>query len=124
MKVKGMTLLEVMVALAIFAITGTAVLKAASEHLRGLSQIEEITFAGWVANNRLTEVELEAKWPPQNNAKGQAEMADQTWYWQQTVTKTGDDDMRKVDVSVSLSENGDNSITSVSRYLVNPGAAK
>ncbi|MEP2652947.1 MAG: type II secretion system minor pseudopilin GspI, partial [Paraglaciecola sp.] len=48
----GMTLLEVMVALLIFALTATAIMKAASEHLTTVSQIEDITFATWVANNR------------------------------------------------------------------------
>ena len=36
----GLTLLEVMVALLIFALTGTAVLKAAGEHLSSVGQIE------------------------------------------------------------------------------------
>ena len=42
---RGMTLLEVMVALFIFAMTGGAIMKAASEHLNGVGQIEEITIA-------------------------------------------------------------------------------
>ena len=49
----GMTLLEVLVALFIFALTGTAIMKAASDHLTGVGQIEDITFATWVANNHL-----------------------------------------------------------------------
>ena len=39
-KQQGMTLLEVMVALFIFAMTGGAIMKAASEHLNGVGQIE------------------------------------------------------------------------------------
>ena len=59
----GMTLLEVMVALFIFAITGTAIMKAASDHLTGVGQIEDITFATWVANNRLTQLHIDTTWP-------------------------------------------------------------
>ena len=36
-RARGMTLLEVMVALAVFAIAGLAVMKTASEHLSGLN---------------------------------------------------------------------------------------
>ena len=87
---KGMTLLEVMVALLIFALTGTAILKAAGDHLNNVGQIEAVTFASYVASNRLNQLQLDDTWPPKNNLKGSMEMADRTWYWQQKVTKTID----------------------------------
>ena len=64
---RGLTLLEVMVALLIFALTGTAVLKAAGEHLSSVGQIESVTFANWVASNRLNQLQLDTTWPPKNN---------------------------------------------------------
>ena len=85
-----MTLLEVMVALLIFALTGTAILKAAGDHLNNVGQIEAVTFASYVASNRLNQLQLDDTWPPKNNLKGSMEMADRTWYWQQKVTKTID----------------------------------
>ncbi|MFM5136527.1 prepilin-type N-terminal cleavage/methylation domain-containing protein, partial [Aeromonas rivipollensis] len=42
-RARGMTLLEVMVALAVFAIAGLAVMKTASEHLSGLNYLEQKT---------------------------------------------------------------------------------
>lgn len=96
----GMTLIEVMAALVIFALAGTAVMKSAAEHLSSVSQVEEVTFATWVANNRLNEMKLTGTWPPKNNVRGTMEMADRTWYWQQVVTKTTDDDLRAVEVNV------------------------
>jgi general secretion pathway protein I len=81
----GMTLLEVLVALFIFALTGTAIMKAASDHLTGVGQIEEITFATWVANNRLTQLHIDNTWPIKNNQKGEQEMAGRKWYWQQRL---------------------------------------
>ncbi|OFC71644.1 type II secretion system minor pseudopilin GspI [Alteromonas confluentis] len=96
----GMTLIEVMAALVIFALAGTAVMKSAAEHLSSVSQVEEVTFATWVANNRLNEMKLTGTWPPKNNQRGTMEMADRTWYWQQVVTKTTDDDLRAVEVNV------------------------
>jgi general secretion pathway protein I len=123
-KQNGMTLLEVMVALVIFALTGSAIMKAATEHLSGIGQIEEITFATWVANNRLTQVHMDAGWPPKNNEKGSQDMADRTWYWQQNVSKTNDKDMLSVEVRVSLDPQFEQSITTVTSFVATAKASK
>lgn len=117
---RGLTLLEVMVALLIFALTGTAVLKAAGEHLSSVGQIEAVTFANWVASNRLNQLQLDTTWPPKNNLKGTMEMADRTWYWQQTVAKTNDNDLRAVTVSVGEDESYESSVTSVTTFVAKP----
>lgn len=113
----GLTLLEVMVALLIFALAGTAVMKAASDHLNGVGQIENITFATWVANNRLTQMKLENKWPPKNEEKGSQEMSNRVWYWQQNVIKTTDPELLAIEIVVGLDERYEGSITSVTSYV-------
>ena len=123
-KAKGLTLLEVMVALFIFALTATSIMKAASEHLRGIATLEEITFATWVANNQLNHALVEQKWPPENNKKGSEEMGGVTWYWRQVVTNTQDSDLRQVEVFVSQTENDESYITSVTTFLANPTPTK
>jgi general secretion pathway protein I len=115
--ISGMTLLEVMVALFIFAITGTAIMKAASDHLTGVGQIEDITFATWVANNRLTQLHIETTWPLKNKEKGEQEMAGRKWYWQQRVTKTSDPDMVQIDVSVGLDEEYQGFVTTATTFI-------
>lgn len=117
---KGLTLIEVMVALAIFAMVGTAILKAAGDHLSSVAQVEEITMGNWVANNRLNQLQLYTPWPPKNNQKGTMEMADRTWYWQQSVVKTTDNDLRAVTVTVGLDDDYANSVTSVTTFLAKP----
>lgn len=113
----GMTLLEVLVALFIFALTGTAIMKAASDHLTGVGQIEDITFATWVANNRLNQLHIDTTWPIKNNNKGEQEMAGRKWYWQQRTIKTSDEDMVQVEVSVGLDEQYQGTVTSVSTFI-------
>ncbi|MEP0174398.1 MAG: type II secretion system minor pseudopilin GspI [Paraglaciecola sp.] len=113
----GMTLLEVMVALLIFALTATAIMKAASEHLTSVSQIEDITFATWVANNRLSQLHVDTSWPVKNNKKGSQEMAGLTWYWQQTVEKTSDSEMVQVEVSVGLDEDYEGVVSSAVTFI-------
>jgi general secretion pathway protein I len=114
---EGMTLLEVMVALLIFSLTATAIMKAASEHLTGVGQIEEITFATWVVNNRLTQLNIDTTWPVKNNLKGKQEMAGRVWYWQQKVNKTSDAEMVQVEVSVGLDEQYQDTVTSASTFI-------
>jgi general secretion pathway protein I len=113
----GMTLLEVLVALFIFALTGTAIMKAASDHLTGVGQIEDITFATWVVNNRLTQLHIDNNWPIKNNQKGQQDMAGRKWYWQQRVNKTNDSDMVQVEVSVGLDAQYEDTVTSASTFI-------
>lgn len=115
--ITGMTLLEVLVALFIFALTGTAIMKAASDHLIGVGQIEDITFATWVANNRLNQLHIDNTWPIKNNQKGEQEMARRKWYWQQRVMKTSDSDMVQVEVSVGLDQQYKATVTSVKTFI-------
>lgn len=119
---RGMTLLEVMAALAIFALAGTAVMKAASEHLNSVSRVEEATLATWVANNRLNRVKLTATWPPKNNVRGTMEMGDRTWFWQQVVQKTADEDLRAIEISVGSDDQYEYFDTSVITYISRPVA--
>ena len=119
-KQQGLTLLEVMVALLIFALTGTAILKAAGDHLSSVGQIESVTFANWVASNRLNQLQLETTWPPKNNLKGSMEMADRTWFWQQNVTKTNDADLRAVTITVGEDKNYVSTVTSVTTFVAKP----
>ncbi|MGB3727401.1 MAG: type II secretion system minor pseudopilin GspI [Glaciecola sp.] len=116
---KGFTLIEVMVAVGIFAIAGAAVMKATFEHLRSISTLEEITFATWVANNQLTDTTLRAQiqWPPKNNAKGEASLAGRKWYWQQTFAKTQDDNLFQITIVVASDENMNNEITGVTTFI-------
>lgn len=119
---RGLTLLEVMVALAIFAITGSAILKAVGENLNSVGQLEAITVANWVANNQLTQLQLSRPWPIRNNVKGSSEMANRTWYWQRTVENTSDDELKQVTISVSLDSAFEDSVTSVTTYFSKPAS--
>ena len=70
---KGFTLLEVMLAMAVFAIAGVALVGSAENNFRNLSHLEKKMLANWVASNQLVEATLDDTWPPKNNKKGQVE---------------------------------------------------
>lgn len=116
----GLTLLEVMIALFIFAVAGTAMMKTATDHINNVGLVEEVTLATWVANNQLTRAQLDNQWPPRNNQRGSEEMAGRTWYWQRTVTKTNDEDLRAIEVQVGLDSTYADSITSVTSFVAKP----
>lgn len=115
----GFTLLEVMVAMFIFAVAGAAIIKTTSEHINSVGKLEEITFATWVANNQLTRASLlsEKTWPPKNKERGSVEMLDRTWYWQQEVQETADADLKAIIITVGSDPEYVGSITSVTTYV-------
>jgi len=118
---KGFTLIEVMLAMAIFSIAGVAILGAAESNVRNLGHIEQKVLASWVASNQLVEATLDKKWPPKNNKQGKVELAGREWFWQQKVIKTTDKDMRAIVMEVRLEENKESSLTSLMTYVSKNG---
>ena len=116
-KQHGFTLIEVMLAMAVFAIAGVALLGVADNNYRHISHLEEQMFANWVASNQLVEVSLDKTWPPKNNRKGKVEMAGRTWYWQQKVINTANKELRAVNMQVRLNEGDDLVSASLMTYL-------
>jgi general secretion pathway protein I len=113
----GFTLLEVMLAMAVFAIAGVALLGIADNNYRHISHLEEQMFANWIASNQLVEVSLDKSWPPKNNRKGKVEMAGRTWHWQQKVVKTANKEMRELTMEVRLDEDEELVSASLVTYL-------
>jgi len=101
---QGFTLIEVMLAMAIFAIAGVALLGSAQNSLRTLTHLEQKTIANWVVSNQLVEASLDTSWPPKNNKTGQVELAGIEWFWQQKVIKTTDKNMRAIVIEVRADE--------------------
>ncbi|WP_448250135.1 type II secretion system minor pseudopilin GspI [Thalassotalea agariperforans] len=114
---RGFTLIEVMLAMAIFSIAGVALLATATTNFTNLSLLEEKMLANWVASNQLVEAKLTESWPPRNNKKGEEELAGQTWFWQQKVIKTTDNDLRALSVEVRKNEKDEKAIISLLTYV-------
>jgi general secretion pathway protein I len=106
-----------MLAMAVFAIAGVALLGVADNNYRHISLLEEKMLANWVASNQLVELSLATTWPPKNNLKGNVDMAGRTWYWQQKVVKTDNDLLRQVTMEVRVNEDDELVSASLATYL-------
>lgn len=78
-KTRGMTLLEVLVALAIFATAAISVIRSVSQHINTISYLEEKIFAAMVVDNQMANVMLATEKLKAKN--GTEELAGRTWYW-------------------------------------------
>lgn len=112
---RGMTLIEVLVALAIFATAAISVVRSVSQHINTLGYLEEKTFAAMVVDNQMAKVMLGKA--PKSVKKGHSEMAGQTWYWQVKPIKTGMGIISAVDVSVGKDKTYKNTLVTVRSYV-------
>ena len=94
-----MTLLEVLIAMAIFATAAISIIRSVSQHINTLSYLEEKAFASMVVDNQMAKVmldtsELKAK-------KGKEMLAGREWYWSVQPIETADNLLSAFDVSVA-----------------------
>ena len=79
--IQGMTLLEVIVALVMFSIAGLTIMKTIGEELYWLSKLDDRIFSSWIAENILTEIQLNNYLPKYSWTNGSIHMINQLWYW-------------------------------------------
>lgn len=113
----GFTLIEMLLALAVFAYAASSILAVLGQTAKNLSEIETMTFASWVANDRLMELQVDTTWPPKDKEKGERELAGQKWFWQQKVEKTESPELRKVEVEIRAEQASQSSIYTLSTFV-------
>jgi len=113
----GFTLIELLLALAVFAYAASSVMQLVGQSAKNLSQLEEMTFASYVANNRLAELQVSTVWPPKNKDKGETQLAGKDWFWQQQVVETADKNLREVTVQVASDKSMEHTVFSLTSYV-------
>ena len=98
---QAFTLVEVMVALAIIALSLTAVAAKMGRMIDTSNSMRERTYASWIAQNKITELRLSGALPEVGESNGEEDYANTTWAWSAEVSETGIENLMKVDVSVS-----------------------
>jgi len=116
----GFTLIEVVVALAIIAIGLAAVVAIAARSGRIDADLQQRTFAAWVATNRMTRLRIDQHWPDLGTQDGKVKLADQQWHWKATVVKTQDPDLRRVTIDVGTPSKPDETVTELIGFIGKP----
>lgn len=98
---RGFTLLEVLVALAIFAVVAASVLSASARSLKTAARLEDKTFASWLADNRLQEMQLADTPPGEGREQGETTYAGRRWLWESEVQATSEPEMLRITVRVA-----------------------
>lgn len=101
---RGFTLLEIMVALMIFATAAVTLTKSLTESARSIGALEERQFADLIAHNVLIDILRDGYG---NSNSGRESMAGFDFVWQRSVEQTPHPDIRRVDISVSLQTSTD-----------------
>jgi general secretion pathway protein I len=97
-RARGFTLLEVLVALAIVAMSVGALLGTVTSSASNVIYLKDKTLAEWVALNRLTEVRIDTNMPDPGKRTGNSVMAGMRWEWEEEVIELPVKGMLRIDV--------------------------
>jgi len=107
--IKGFTLLEVLIALAILSIFVIPMVTTPVEISHNQGRLKEKTFAEFVALNKIAEIQLERNYPALGTKKGSALMAGREWFWEAKITKANSlfKNIRQIQLTVYANEDKD-----------------
>ena len=114
---KGFTLVEVLVALGIFAVLASGYLIVAADTARGLSRLQEKTLAQWMAEDAFTRARTYESSSSNRFKSQRVEFAGVEWQLKFKTEKTDVSSMNRVTVSVAMASDTDNSIASLEAYF-------
>lgn len=97
----GFTLVEIMVALAVFSLAVLALLRLETATIRGARVLDESLIAGLVARNVANDAITEGRPPVAGRTTGSEVDAGRSWSWVRQVTATGNASIVRIDVAVS-----------------------
>jgi len=100
----GFTLVELMVALAVFAVVAVTVFTRSSDTLSQLASLEERLVAHWIAENELATLRMSRLATDEPMATGteshRVAMADREWQVSVSVDETANPSLRRIEVDV------------------------
>ncbi len=101
---RGFTLIEVLVALAIVAVTLGAGIKAAGALTANAQRLTEVSEAQWCADNQLTALKLARQYPSVGDADFSCEQLGRTYTGKLVTRPTLNPNFRRVDAQVATEE--------------------
>ncbi|MEP7056248.1 MAG: type II secretion system minor pseudopilin GspI [Caldimonas sp.] len=98
---RGFTLIEVMVALAIVAITLGAGVRAAGSLTGNTQRLADVSAAQWCADNHLTEMKLARLYPSIGDSPFACEQLGRSYIGNEVVRPTPNPNFRRVDAQIA-----------------------
>ena len=120
-KSSGFTLIEVMIALAIFAIVSTTLIKNATQTVSHLRIIQERSMAQWIAESEMQTLRLQPRtqenFPSQGTNLISQVMGGREWQVAVDVRTTENELVRRVEITVFDEQDLDTPLANLSGFL-------
>lgn len=100
-KARGFTLIEMMVALAVFSLAALALIRLEGATIRSAGTLDATVLAQIVARNIAVESLTDAVPPVVGESRGVEDNDGRAWSWRRIVTPLGDKKVLQIEVSVS-----------------------
>lgn len=105
---QGFTLMEVMVALIIVAVSLSAAAVAITQNTDNVFRLRDRTMAVFIASNELAELRLARVYPDVGRTTREIEFANREWIVESVVSESGIEGLRRIDVTVLRGEDETN----------------
>jgi len=100
-RIRGFTLLEVLVALLVFGLIAGAASQVASNYIGSFERVRDNSLAGWLADNRLNELRLHDRLPSISENSEDRDYGPFRWRVTTVVTGTPEPSMRRVEIIIA-----------------------
>lgn len=113
---RGFTLLEVLIALVVLALALVALSRTAANQVNSFGALRERTFAGWLAQDVLTQSRLANRFPAPGKTDGRRRFANRDWRYELEIESTDVATIRRLDVRVFEANDTTNPILTLTGF--------
>ena len=122
-RIRGFTLLEVLVAMVIVSLGMIAVFGQLNQMLSASARLRDKTLAHWIAVDQITELQAIGAYPKVGESSDEVDMARATWFYTVKISQIGDLAMRRVDVTVAFADTPEQILAEVRGFIGPPQQA-
>lgn len=119
----GFTLMEILVALAVVGIALAALLGSSAKSTREAADLRDRTYAGWVAQNVLTEIRTSPEALDTGTRRGDEMLGGERWTWTAQISAAAVPSLRHILIKVSRGEEKGSIVTLSAFRLAQPQQA-